>query len=45
QEQYDEAEPLYRLSLAILQKALGLNHPNVAKTLVNLAGLLESQVR
>ncbi len=36
---YTEAEPLYRLSLAIGEKALGPDHPNVAGRLNNLAGL------
>ena len=42
---YEEAEPLYQRSLAIREKALGSNHPSVATTLNNLAGLYESQGR
>ena len=34
------AEPLFRESLAIRRKALGDEHPNVAESLTNLAGLL-----
>ena len=40
---YDEAEPLYRRALAIGEKALGPNHPDVAKSLNNLALLLQAQ--
>lgn len=40
-----EAEPLYRRALAILEKDLGVGHPNVASTLNNLALLLKAQVR
>ena len=42
---YAEAGPLYLRSLAILEKALGPEHPSVATLLANLAELLESQVR
>ena len=38
--EYDEAELLYRQALAILEKALGPEHPNVATCLENYAGLL-----
>ena len=38
---YAEAEPLYKRSLAIWQKALGPEHPSVATGLNNLAGLYE----
>ncbi len=41
--EYEEAEPLFRLSLAIFEKQLGPEHPHVASSLNNLAGLLESQ--
>ncbi len=41
--QYQEAEPLYRRSLAIREEKLGSNHPDVAQSLNNLAGLLQSQ--
>ena len=40
---YDEAEPLYRRALAIGEKALGHNHPDVATWLNNLANLLQAQ--
>ncbi len=43
QGRYDEAEPLYQRSLAILEKALGENHPHVATSLNNLASLYHSQ--
>jgi len=36
---YAEAEPLYQRSLQILEKALGKDHPDVASSLNNLAGL------
>ena len=39
QGRYPEAEPLLKRSLAILEKALGPDHPNVAASLYNLAGL------
>ena len=45
QGKYAEAEPLYERSQAILEKALGPEHPAVAVELNNRAGLLESQVR
>ena len=44
QGKYDEAEPLYRESLAIDKKIYGDEHPDVATDLNNLASLLESQV-
>ena len=44
QGKYDEAEPLYRESLAIDKKIYGDEHPEVATDLNNLASLLESQV-
>ncbi len=37
QGQYAQAEPLYERSLAILEKALGPNHPFVATGLENMA--------
>ncbi len=40
---YDEAEPLYRRALAIGEKTLGPNHPDVATRLNNLALLLSAQ--
>jgi hypothetical protein len=36
---YAKAEPLFRRSLAILEKALGPDHPSVATSLENLAAL------
>ncbi len=43
QGQYAAAEPLYRRSLAISEKALGPDHPDVALSLNNLAVLLGDQ--
>ena len=40
---YPEAEPLFRNALAIGEKTLGPNHPNVAIQLNNLANLLQDQ--
>jgi tetratricopeptide (TPR) repeat protein len=40
---YTEAEPLYRRALAIDEKVLGPDHPEVANTLNNLAVLLEAR--
>jgi tetratricopeptide (TPR) repeat protein len=34
---YSQAEPLYQRSLAILEKVLGIEHPNVSHSLNNLA--------
>ena len=45
QGKYDEAEPLYKESLAIRKKVFGDEHPSVATGLNNLAGLLKAQVR
>ena len=42
---YAEAEPLYHRSLAILENALGPEHPNVAASLNNLALLYKAQDR
>ena len=36
-----EAEPYYQRSLAILEKSLGPDHPDVAASLNNLASLLK----
>jgi tetratricopeptide (TPR) repeat protein len=41
--QYDEAEPLFRRAIAIGEKTLGPNHPDVATRLNNLASLLQDQ--
>jgi CHAT domain-containing protein/Tfp pilus assembly protein PilF len=43
QGKYDEAIPLAQRSLAIREKALGTDHPNVATSLNNLALLYDSQ--
>jgi hypothetical protein len=40
QGRYADAEPLYQRSLAIPEKALGPEHPNVATVLENYAFLL-----
>lgn len=37
QGQYAKAEPLYKRSLAIREKALGPDHPDVAASLWNMA--------
>jgi len=42
---YSEAEPLYNRALAIDEKAYGLNHPEVATDLNNLAALYKTQGR
>ncbi|CAN0583074.1 unnamed protein product, partial [Laminaria digitata] len=42
---YAEAGPLYKRSLAIYEKALGPEHPSVARSLNNLAVLFRAQVR
>ena len=42
---YAEAEPLYQRSLAIWEKALGPEHPNVAQRLENYAALLRETGR
>ena len=39
QRQYAQAEPLYKRSLAIREKALGPDHPDVATSLENVAVL------
>ena len=43
--QYAEAEPLYKRALTIIEAALGLEHPNVAKVLENYAVLLRKMSR
>jgi CHAT domain-containing protein len=45
QGRYADAEPLYKRSLAIREKALGPDHPDVALTLNNLAGVYGDQKR
>ncbi len=42
---YVEAEPLYKRALAIVEKALGPEHPYVAKILANYAALLRKTGR
>jgi hypothetical protein len=43
--QYVQAEPLYKRSLAIKEKALGPDHPDVATSLENLANLYRATER
>ena len=43
QGRYADAEPLYKRALAIREKALGADHPDVADTLNNLADPLRQQ--
>jgi len=45
QGRYGEAEPLYKRSLAIDEKALAPDHPKVATALGNLASLYDDQGR
>ncbi len=45
QGEYAKAEPLYRRSLAIWEKALGPAHPYVAASLENYASLLRKTGR
>jgi tetratricopeptide (TPR) repeat protein len=40
---YGDAVPLYQRALAILEKAVGPDHSNVATIVDNIAGLLQSQ--
>ena len=42
---YAEAEPLFRRALVICEQALGPDHPHMATSLNNLAGLLHAQGR
>ncbi len=42
---YAEAEPLHQRSLAIREKALGPEHPEVATSLENYAALLRQTAR
>ncbi|OIP63615.1 MAG: hypothetical protein AUK30_08190 [Nitrospirae bacterium CG2_30_70_394] len=42
---YAQAEPLYRRSLAISERALGPDHPDVATSLENLAALYRATQR
>ncbi len=45
QDHYAEAEPFYQRALAIVEKALGPEHPHVATTLENYAALLRETAR
>jgi tetratricopeptide (TPR) repeat protein len=45
QGRYTEAEPLYLEALDLRKRLLGDNHPDVAASLNNLAGLYKSQGR
>ena len=45
QGRYAQAEPLYQRSLAIAEKALGPEHPDVANSLENYATLLRETGR
>ena len=45
QGKYTEAEPLFRRALAVWEKALGPEHPNVAMALENYAALLRKTNR
>ena len=45
QGRYAEAEPLYKRALAIREKALGPEHPDVATSLENYAALLRETAR
>ena len=41
QGRHKEAQPLHRRALAIAEKSLGPDHPNIVKFLSNLAALYE----
>ncbi len=43
QDQYAQAEPLYKRALAIVKKALGPHHPDITTDLNNLAALYKTQ--
>jgi tetratricopeptide (TPR) repeat protein len=45
QGRYADAEPHYKRALAIYEKALGPDHPNLAASLNNLAELYRAQGR
>ena len=45
QGKYDEAEPIYRQTLALSEKVLGKEHPNTLSSMNNLAVLLKNQGR
>ena len=42
---YADSDPLYKRALAIREKALGPDHPDVAQSLNNLADLYRAQGR
>ena len=42
---YADADPLYNRALAIREKALGPDHPDVAQSVNNLANLYSAQGR
>jgi len=43
QQKYDESLPWYRRALAIREKQLGNEHPDVAITLERIAGVFDGQ--
>jgi tetratricopeptide (TPR) repeat protein len=45
QGRYTEAEPLYKRALAIWEKALGPDHPELAQSLNNLSVVYQDQGR
>ena len=45
QAKYDQAEPLYKRSLAIYEKALGPDHPHVTASLENYGTMLKAVKR
>ncbi|MEE8513514.1 MAG: tetratricopeptide repeat protein [Gammaproteobacteria bacterium] len=45
QGRYAESEPLYKRALAIVEKALGPDHPNIATSLENYAAVLRKTGR
>ena len=45
QGRYSDAEPLYKRSITILEKALGPDHPELAANLNNLGALYQAQGR
>ena len=45
QDKHAEAEPLYKRALAIREKALGPEHPDVAQSLESYAALLRNTQR
>jgi tetratricopeptide (TPR) repeat protein len=40
---YPDAEPLYKRSLAIIERAFGPDHPDVARSLNNLVDLYQAE--